>query len=92
MGMDLAHAWSETDAVWGGCFVELQVGVAPTQSHVFKLPARSSHQHSEWFQLLDGLKAPEKLYADDYATAVDAVADFVNSPAGVPPDAWASTE
>ena len=30
MGQDEAHGWSETGAVWHGCFAELQIGIAPT--------------------------------------------------------------
>jgi hypothetical protein len=46
--MDDTHAWSETTNNWGGCFVELQIGVAPTQSHTFPLEPESSHHHSEY--------------------------------------------
>jgi hypothetical protein len=88
MGMDDAHAWTETEATWNGCFVELQVGVAPTQSHTFPLPARTSHHHSEWWMLLDELDNPERLYHDNYSVAVGALADYLNSPKGVPAAAY----
>ena len=63
MGQDYSHAWSQTTNDWNGCFVELQVGVAPTQSHTFTVPKHGSHDHSEYWQLLDGLAEPSRLYA-----------------------------
>lgn len=92
MGMDQAHGWSETEAVWGGCFVELQVGVAPTQSHTFEVPAHSSHHHSEYWQLMGEMREPEQVYAADYREAIAAVSGFVNSEAGVPPAVWAEQD
>ena len=90
MGQDNAHGWSQTVNEWGGCFVELQIGVAPTQMHTFPLEGHSSHHHTEYWQLMDGLasEAGEKLYADDYKEAVDAVTDYINSPKGVNGQAW----
>ena len=88
MGMDDTHAWSETTHNWGGCFVELQIGVAPTQSHTFPLPAHSSHHHTEYWQLLDGLTDADRLYHPDYRVAVAAVADYVNGQHGVPAGVW----
>ena len=86
MGMDDTHAWSETTHNWGGCFVELQIGVAPTQSHTFPLPAHTSHHHSEYWQLLDGLSDADRLYHPDYHVAVSAVSEYVNGAKGVPPE------
>lgn len=89
MGMDYGHAWSESANDWNGCFVELQVGVAPTQSHTFTLPAHSSHHHSEFWQLLEGLHEPSRLYADDYTDAVGVLTEYLNSAAhGVPNATW----
>ena len=48
MRMDEGHGLSETKENWDGCFVELQIGVAPTQSHTFDLKPQSSHHHSEY--------------------------------------------
>eukprot|EP00966_Prymnesium_polylepis_P239975 5549136-Prymnesium_polylepis.1 len=73
---------------WDGCFVELQIGVAPTQSHTFPMPPRTTHHHSEYLKLLDGLRAPEALYDDKYERAVDELVAYVNSDDGVPPALW----
>ena len=83
-GNNDVFGWSQTEDCWNGCFVELQIGVAPSQLHSFPLAARSSHHHSEYFKLLDGIEEPERLYSDDYAEAVKATADFINSERGVP--------
>lgn len=53
-GQDQIRAWTQSENVWGGCFVELQIGVAPSQMHTFPLPARSKHEHVEFWKLMDG--------------------------------------
>ena len=70
--------WGQ-DHAWGTCFAELQTGVAPTQFHVFHIPAFGVHTHTEVFKPLVGLKNPAQLYSDNYTEAVDAV------------DAWAES-
>ena len=93
MGQDEAHGWSETGAVWHGCFAELQIGIAPTQMHTFDLPPHSSHEHSEYFLTMDGLKSPDRLYSDDYADAIDEISNYLNSsPHGVDHAAWAEMQ
>jgi hypothetical protein len=47
-GMDEATAWAQTEMGWGGCFFELQIGVAPSQIHTFPLPAHTRHSHAEY--------------------------------------------
>ena len=72
---------------------ELQIGIAPTQMHTFDLPPHSSHEHSEYFLTMDGLKSPDRLYSDDYADAIDEISNYLNSsPHGVDHAVWAEMQ
>ena len=79
---------------WGGCYVELQIGIAPSQLHTFPLPARTSHHHSEYYMLMRDMPQPDasELWADDYRRAVDAASAFVRSDRGMPEARWVSAD
>ena len=68
-----------------GCFFEPQVGVGPTQARGFVLPPGTMEWTHTW-RTLSSIKGPalERLYSTDYNAALDTVATWRESKAGVP--------
>ena len=71
--------WAQSDQGWGGCFVELQIGVAPSQLHTWPVPAKSSHHHSEYYKLMHGMPASDQLWSADYKQAVQAASAILGA-------------
>ena len=92
-----SHAPDAPDAGSAGCFLELQTGVARTQSQYFPLGANASAEWTEYFRTLrgmpdDGAAGAEALFADDYGEAMGAVNDWLESEQGVPAATFADVD
>ena len=69
-----------------GCFLELQTGVAQTQSQYFPMEGNSSLEWTEYFKTMKDLNksSSEELFSEDYDIAMDVVNEWLESPQGVP--------
>jgi hypothetical protein len=80
----------EPDSSSKGLYLEAQTGVAPSQSHVFPLPKKSSVEWTEWFRMFEADK--QAIHSSNYSAALSEVENWIDSDAGVPASRYEDME
>ena len=72
----MPHVWIILSSPGSGRYIEMQAGVAPTQSQTFTL---GSNEHLEWTETISALQVDAQKVSGKYTDAVKAVNETVES-------------